>query len=396
MAVYDKNHSGAGVNPEDTLDSMVDAGKNVTGAEDSTQDAAAKAAQRRAAARERLEAKIAADAAAERRRRRNILLIFVAVIVVIALIVASVLIANKVKDDRERAAAAEAAKWANCQWYPEQKLPDITEQAKQAKEELDQQWEQYQEDLAAQPAEQQEETRKQYQQKLAQSEAFLAYAPTAENNLKTLKRTVEAPTNGTYPRTGKVQTVLKTSAGVLHIDLIHAYSACNNAAFEKMIREKYFNDTTCHRITNAEQLKVLQCGDPTMTGMGGPGFYSQDETPNFLLAAAGAEEQGPDTVVTYPKGTVAVAKSQAPNSGGSQFFILLGDSQLPANYTVIGKVDPKDFSILDSIRAYEIVVAPGSIAPEEGDVTDGAPGTAIDIESWKIVNTVGVQTKKAE
>lgn len=393
MAVYDKNNSGAGDKPEDTLDSMVDAGKNVPVSGDA-EDAAAKAAQRRAAARERLEAKIAADASAERRRRRNILLIIVAIVVVIALIVASVLIANKVKDDRERAEAAEAAKWANCQWYPEQKLPDLVEQAQKAKDEVEKNWEEAQEQLKAQPADQQEETRKQYNQQIAQADAFIAWAPTAQSNLDSLKRTVEAPSNGTYPRTGKVQTVLKTSAGTLHIDLIHAYSACNNAAFEKMIREKYFNDTSCHRLTNSDQLKVLQCGDPTMTGMGGPSFYSQDETPNFLLAAAGAEGQGADAVVTYPKGTVAVAKSQNPNTGGSQFFILLGDSQLPAAYTVIGKVSPKDFAVLDRIKTYDIVVAPGTVAPEEGDVTDGAPGTPIEIEYWKILKTSGVETQK--
>lgn len=393
MAVYDKNNSGAGDKPEDELDSMVEAGKNVK-ASGEAEDAATKAAQRRAAARERLEAKIAADAAAERRRRRNILLVIVAIVVVIAIIVASVLIANKVKDDRERAEAAEAAKWANCQWYPEQKLPNLVKEGQKAKDDLEKNWEQAQSQLEGQPAEQQEESRKQYDQQMAQADAFIAWAPTAQNNLDNLKRTVEAPTNGTYPRTGKVQTVMKTSAGTLHIDLIHAYSACNNAAFEKMIREKYFNNTSCHRLTNSDQLKVIQCGDPTMTGMGGPGFYSQDETPKFLLAAAGAEGQGAEAQVTYPKGTVAVAKSQNPNSGGSQFFILLGDSQLPAAYSVIGKVSPKDFAVLDRIKAYDIVVAPGTIAPEDGKLTDGAPGTPIEIDYWKILKTSGVETQK--
>ena len=67
---------------------------------------------------------------------------------------------------------------------------------------------------------------------------------------------------------------------------------------------------------------MLQCGDPTGTGSGGPGYQFQDEN----LTGA-----------TYPAGTVAMANA-GPNTNGSQFFIVYKDTQLPPNYTPFGKI----------------------------------------------------------
>lgn len=389
MAVYDKNNSGAGDKPEDKLDSMIEAGENVAPAD----DAAAKAAQRRVAARERLEAKIAEDAAAERRRRRNVALIITSIVVVIALIVAIVLIVNKVKDDKAREEAAEAAKWASCQWGPSEEVPDLIKAYTDQKKQLEDQWKQMQSQLAQQDATQQEETRKQYNERMAQIDAQLAYAPTVKNLLDTKSRKVDAPVNGTYPRTGKTITTLKTSAGDLQVDLIHRHAACNDAAFKKLIEAEYFNKTSCHRMTDSQGFNVIQCGDPTGTGMGGPGFYSVDENPDYLVTAAGQDASIQGQMVTYPKGTVAVANS-GPNTGGSQFFIVLTDSQLPPNYTVIGTVAAKDFPVLDKIKRYGVTLAPGTVAPSDGKITDGAPATPVEIKSWSVVKTVGVEQPK--
>ena len=63
---------------------------------------------------------------------------------------------------------------------------------------------------------------------------------------------------------------------------------------------------------------MLQCGDPTGTGSGGPGYTIPDE--NLSRQAAGA---------TYPAGTVAMANTGQAHSGGSQFFLVYKDSQLP-------------------------------------------------------------------
>lgn len=409
MAVYDKNNGSAGDTPEDKLDSMVAAGEGVSPAD----DAATKAAQRRIAARERLEAKIAKDAAIERRRRRNIALIATSLVVVIALIVAVVLIVNKVKDDKARAEAAEAAKWASCKWVEaanpleglssqKEQLQEQKKQLEEQKKQLEEEWQkpENQKQLDEMTGTQRLEAQKNHdtqvkglEQQIAQLDAQLAYVPTAKKLLETKSREVTAPANGTYPRTGKTITTLTTSAGDVQVNLVHRHAACNTAAFEKLIKAEYFANTTCHRMTTTDGLAVLQCGDPTGTGMGGPGFNSIDEMPDYLVTAAG-DSYAQTQRVTYPKGTVAVANSGAENTGSSQFFIVLADSQLPPNYSVIGTVDPKDFPVLDKIKGYGVTVAPGSVAPAEGEVTDGAPATPVKIESWSIVKTVGVEQPK--
>ena len=92
-------------------------------------------------------------------------------------------------------------------------------------------------------------------------------------------------------------------------------------SFEYLARKKYFDATKCHRLTTSG-IYVLQCGDPTGTGSGGPGYQFQDEN----LTGA-----------TYPAGTIAMANA-GPGTNGSQFFIVYKDTQLPPSYTPWGKV----------------------------------------------------------
>lgn len=103
------------------------------------------------------------------------------------------------------------------------------------------------------------------------------------------------------------------------LDQSAAPIAVNN--FVVLARYKYFDGTNCHRaIVNF----VVQCGDPTATGSGGPGYKFADELP-----AAGS----------YKLGSIAMANS-GPNTNGSQFFIITGDDgvNLPPNYTLFGQV----------------------------------------------------------
>lgn len=91
-----------------------------------------------------------------------------------------------------------------------------------------------------------------------------------------------------------------------------------------LAQDGYFDDTPCHRLTT-EGIYVLQCGDPTGTGTGGPGYQLPDE--NLPTAAQG----------NYPAGTVAMANA-GPNTGGSQFFIVYENTTLPPGYTIWGEV----------------------------------------------------------
>lgn len=115
--------------------------------------------------------------------------------------------------------------------------------------------------------------------------------------------------------------IVSTNKGDFSIvlDQSTAPIAVNN--FVVLARYRYFDSTNCHRaIVNF----VVQCGDPTATGSGGPGYKFADELP-----AAGS----------YKLGSIAMANS-GPNTNGSQFFIITGDDgvNLPPNYTLFGQV----------------------------------------------------------
>src|SRR3954469_12115556 len=105
-------------------------------------------------------------------------------------------------------------------------------------------------------------------------------------------------------------------------------------SFAFLASKHYFDNTKCHRLTSSG-IYVLQCGDPTGSGSGGPGYEFQDEN----LEGA-----------TYPAGTVAMANA-GPGTNGSQFFFVYADSlSLPPNYTPFGKVT-SGLDILKAIAA---------------------------------------------
>ncbi|MBN9112786.1 MAG: peptidylprolyl isomerase [Pseudonocardia sp.] len=176
------------------------------------------------------------------------------------------------------------------------------------------------------------------------------------------------PSTDSVPDTGTVGVSLTTSAGPIGLTLDRAEARCTVNSFTSLVSQKYYDDTVCHRLTTGEGLKVLQCGDPTGTGQGGPGYTIPDEPPTNLAPAAGGSG-----AVVYPRGTVAMAKTAAPNSGGSQFFLVYGDSTLPPDYTVFGTVDAAGLATLDKIAA----------AGDDGSngTGDGKPKTEVRIET---------------
>ncbi|HWM75783.1 MAG TPA: peptidylprolyl isomerase [Nocardioides sp.] len=157
---------------------------------------------------------------------------------------------------------------------------------------------------------------------------------------------------------GDVSVTIETSAGQLDATLDGAAAPCTVNSFTSLAGQGYFDGTTCHRLTT-EGILVLQCGDPTASGMGGPGYTIPDEV---------------DGEETYPAGTLAMAKTSQPDSGGSQFFVVYDDTELPPEYTVFGTIDEA------SIEAVRAVAAEGTA---EGG-PDGAPKTPVEIESVSI------------
>lgn len=118
---------------------------------------------------------------------------------------------------------------------------------------------------------------------------------------------------------GKTYTAeLDTSHGKMTVEFYvdDAPNTVNN--FVNLAKEGYYDGTPFHRIIKGF---MLQGGDPTGTGMGGPGYKFADEP----------------VKKPYTKGTIAMANA-GPNTNGSQFFIMHADYPLPPNYTIFGKV----------------------------------------------------------
>lgn len=175
------------------------------------------------------------------------------------------------------------------------------------------------------------------------------------------------------PRTGKVPTdpaqvsaSMTTDQGNIGLQLDNAKAPCTVNSFASLAQQNYFNDTPCHRLTTGG-LAVLQCGDPTGKGTGGPGYEFANEYPTNQYQPDNPALSQP---VIYPRGTLAMANA-GPGTNGSQFFLVYQDSQLPPNYTVFGTIDETGLATLDKIAA----------AGVEGGAGDGAPAQPVQIKS---------------
>ena len=115
--------------------------------------------------------------------------------------------------------------------------------------------------------------------------------------------------------------VFHTTQGDITVRALTSAAPCTTFSFRYLINHGFYNGTHCHRLTT-QRIYVLQCGDPTGTGSGAPGYSFNDEN----LAGA-----------TYPAGTVAMANA-GPNTNGSQFFFTWKDTTLHPNYTPFGVV----------------------------------------------------------
>lgn len=179
------------------------------------------------------------------------------------------------------------------------------------------------------------------------------------------------------PRTGRVPTTpasvaatLVTSDGVIGLRLDNAKSPCTVNSFVSLAQQGYFDDTPCHRLTTSAVLGVLQCGDPSGKGTGGPGYRFPNEYPtNQYRLSDPALQQA----IRYPRGTLAMANA-GPGTNGSQFFLVYKDSMLPPTYTVFGVVDETGLAVVDDIAA--AAVANGT--------DDGPPKNRVTIESVRL------------
>ena len=169
----------------------------------------------------------------------------------------------------------------------------------------------------------------------------------------------------------KVGVTLTTTQGLIPLTLNQAQAPCTVQSFLHLTKHHFYDFTTCHRLTSYSTLKVLQCGDPTGTGEGGPGYRYKDELPTNLPPAP-TDPTGVRKV--YARGVLAMANA-GPDTNGSQFFLVFADSALRPNYTIFGSVRPLGLQTLDRIAAA------GVAADDPGAPLDGAPALTTHIET---------------
>ena len=155
------------------------------------------------------------------------------------------------------------------------------------------------------------------------------------------------PTERLDPGTTYIVT-LRTSCGPIAIRLDQKTSPKTTASFAHLARTGFYDGTVFHRIVPGF---VIQGGDPTGSGTGGPGYTTRDVPPQDAA---------------YVRGTVAMAKSptEPPGAGGSQFFIVTGpDAGLTPDYALVGKV----------VQGQRVVDRIGEL----GDPASGGAGTPL-------------------
>ena len=167
------------------------------------------------------------------------------------------------------------------------------------------------------------------------------------------------PPDTEVPAGGTAAVRMTTSLGDLVLTLDRAGAPCAAASTLHLAGRGFFDGSACHREVDSEGLQVLQCGDPTGTGAGGPTYA-------FPTDVDGDE--------TYPRGTIAMANG-GRGLDGSQFFLVWGDSSLPPAYTVVGTVDDAGLAVLDAVAANG---NDGSLDPSPGG---GAPNVPVTVES---------------
>ncbi|MFF7450922.1 MULTISPECIES: peptidylprolyl isomerase [unclassified Streptomyces] len=159
---------------------------------------------------------------------------------------------------------------------------------------------------------------------------------------------------------------LATTCGDIDVALKTKAAPHTVNSFDFLASKGYFDHTKCHRLTT-NGIYVLQCGDPTGSGSGGPGYTIPDEN----LKDKSLKKN------IYPAGTVAMANTGQKHTGGSQFFLVYQDSQLPPSYTPFGTVSDAGMTVLKKIAA----------AGESTGAGDGAPNATVVINKATVTKS---------
>jgi peptidyl-prolyl cis-trans isomerase B (cyclophilin B) len=173
----------------------------------------------------------------------------------------------------------------------------------------------------------------------------------------------------TIDKSAKYAMKLATTCGDIDIALKASAAPHTVNSFNFLAGKGYFDHSKCHRLTDS-QIYVLQCGDPTGTGSGGPGYTIPDEN----LKDKSLKNN------IYPAGTVAMANTGQKHSGGSQFFLVYQDSQLPPSYTPFGTVSESGMKVLKKI-------ADAGAQPADPTTQNTAPNATVVINKATVTKS---------
>ncbi len=177
-------------------------------------------------------------------------------------------------------------------------------------------------------------------------------APEIPTDVPTFRATQAPPTTAPDVATA----VMVTNCGPITFELNGAAAPQAVASFLLLGEGDFWSDSPCHRLVDGG-IHVLQCGDPTGTGRGGPGY-------TFGIENAPADG-------LYPRGSIAMARTNDPNSNGSQYFIVFADTMLPTDtggYSIFG-------TVTDGMDIVDYIAAAGV----DGGGVEGMPAQPISI-----------------
>ena len=134
----------------------------------------------------------------------------------------------------------------------------------------------------------------------------------------------------------EISAIINTSNGTIRVNFFPSDAPITVNNFVFLAKEGYYDDVIFHRVVEGF---MIQGGDPTGTGMGGPGYTFPDEPVSR----------------DYLRGTMAMANA-GPNTNGSQFFIMHRNGSLPKNYTIFGEVI-EGMDVVDTIANLEVSIS---------------------------------------
>jgi len=183
-----------------------------------------------------------------------------------------------------------------------------------------------------------------------------------------IKRKINTPVPDiTLKKDTDYKAVISTSMGDITIDLFEDLVPETVKNFVYLANSGYYNDVPFHRIRKGF---MIQSGDPTGTGAGGPGYKFDDEKFDGQ----------------YTKGTVAMANA-GPNTNGSQFFIMHESNPLPLNYVIFGQVT-EGLDIVDKIATVETT--------DSGSGEKSTPVEPVSMTSVKIIEVAKAPTPDSQ